>query len=131
MGLVCAVSMQRAAPHSLDAVDEGSVAHPSPPPMFSAAAYANHTYPTLPSELLIRTNGEALCDIMCDISSISLFLEPTIVFQNHYWMLRSVGTFSCLPVTLGIAGLMALILSGTSKCNYRLFLLYSHFAIIL
>ncbi len=44
--------------HSLDAVDEGSVVAGSPVPPFSAAAFANytanHTYPVLPSELLIR-----------------------------------------------------------------------------
>jgi hypothetical protein len=31
--------------HSLDAVDEGSVVEGSPVPRFSAAAFANHTYP--------------------------------------------------------------------------------------
>ncbi|BDA48233.1 Triacylglycerol lipase SDP1 [Coccomyxa sp. Obi] len=46
--------MQRGPSISLDAVDEGSVVESSPVPRFSAAAFANHTYPVLPSELLIR-----------------------------------------------------------------------------
>lgn len=37
--------MQHVPSHSLDAVDEGSVVEGSPVPRFSAAAFANHTYP--------------------------------------------------------------------------------------
>ncbi len=54
VGMVGGAGMQRGPSTNLDAVDEGSVAEGSPVPHFSAAAFANHTYPVLPSELLIR-----------------------------------------------------------------------------
>ncbi len=62
--------MQRGPSISLDAVDEGSVVESSPVPHFSAAAFANHTYPVLPSELLIRNanftvRALPLCLLLC------------------------------------------------------------------
>lgn len=50
--------------HSLDAVDEGSVVEGSPVPRFSAAAFANHTYPVCSFTcFLYITGGCALIQI--------------------------------------------------------------------
>lgn len=66
--------------NSLDAVDEGSVVEGSPVPTFSAAAFANHTYAVLPSELLIRNASFQVCSTCClggdETHGLSLICEP-------------------------------------------------------
>lgn len=70
--------MQRGPSISLDAVDEGSVVESSPVPHFSAAAFANHTYPVLPSELLIRNANFTVRVFPCASCCVALCKKPLV-----------------------------------------------------